>query len=513
MKKIDIEQEKMQRANEIMDAMTDIQDEFVLEAEESRKGSDAPKLTVIEGAGADAQKPMTKNKKRTWMKFVSAAAVLVLCVGIGSIALNSMKKDANLTSIESADESAETPAEASMPEGASESSGLAVESGMEEKETVASESYEDFESAFESEGEVDMETIEYPYEPTQGEAFVLTAAQWNDNANWPFFVNLVNSERIIFPSYGIDPRNRIKVTLLNEDGSDSVKNESVYLKDEGGNVLWQTMSNKDGNAYLFYEAGTIPFIVEAGGTTLNLDSIGFNMPIEPVEDGDEQGTPVAAPTTDDIVIHLAEGGEETSGVQVMFIVDTTGSMGDELSYLQMDFSQIAADTAGEGVYYSANFYRDEGDVYVTKTNSFTSDVGAVQRLISEEYATGGGDTPEAVADILYETITANSEWRSDMNKVCFLIFDAPPHYGTEQRIVEAAKSAAARGIHIVPVVASNAERETELFGRALAICTDGEYVFLTDHSGVGNPHLEPIVGDYNVELLHDIIVRIINNYK
>ena len=134
-------------------------------------------------------------------------------------------------------------------------------------------------------------------------------------------------------------------------------------------------------------------------------------------------------------------------------------------------------------------------------------------MISSEYAAGGGDTPEAVSDILYETITSNGDWRSDMNKVCFLIFDAPPHYGTEDRIVEAVESAAARGIHVVPVVASNAERETELFGRTLAICTDGEYVFLTDDSGVGDSHLEPIIGDYSVELLHDIIVRIINGYK
>ena len=70
-----------------------------------------------------------------------------------------------------------------------------------------------------------------------------------------------------------------------------------------------------------------------------------------------------------------------------------------------------------------------------------------------------------------------------------------------------------RGIHIVPVVSSNGSRETELFGRALAICTNGEYVFLTDDSGIGGSHLEPIIGDYTVEPLHDIIVRIIQEYK
>ena len=65
---------------------------------------------------------------------------------------------------------------------------------------------------------------------------------------------------------------------------------------------------------------------------------------------------------------------------------------------------------------------------------------------------------------------------------------------------------------MVPIVASNADRTTELFGRALAIMTDGEYVFLTDDSGVGDSHLEPIIGDYEVEKLGDIIVDIINEF-
>ena len=77
----------------------------------------------------------------------------------------------------------------------------------------------------------------------------------------------------------------------------------------------------------------------------------------------------------------------------------------------------------------------------------------------------------------------------------------------------AVRSAAERGIKLVPVVASNAERDTELFGRALAICTGGTYVFLTDDSGVGNDHLEPIIGDYTVESLHNVIVRIINENR
>ena len=43
--------------------------------------------------------------------------------------------------------------------------------------------------------------------------------------------------------------------------------------------------------------------------------------------------------------------------------------------------------------------------------------------------------------------------------------------------------------------------------------TGGTYIFLTDDSGIGYSHLEPIIGEYKVEKLYDIIIRTINEYK
>jgi hypothetical protein len=217
--------------------------------------------------------------------------------------------------------------------------------------------------------------------------------------------------------------------------------------------------------------------------------------------------------SDEISLVCAPAAEKRTELQVMFIVDTTGSMSDELMYLQKDFASIAADAGSDGVTYSVNFYRDEGDEYVTKCNPFSGDIAAVKSLLCDEYCAGGGDTPEAVDKILKAAITDNTDWADDCEKIAFLIFDAPPHDGVEETVVEAVRSAASRGIRLIPVVASNSDRETELFGRAIAAVTGGTYVFLTDDSGVGGDHLEPIIGDYEVELLHDVIVRIINEYK
>lgn len=335
-------------------------------------------------------------------------------------------------------------------------------------------------------------------------ALVLTAAEWNDNNNWPFFTNLVNSGKITFPSYGIDPRNRVAVTVTDESGA-ALRGETVVLYDAEGNVLWTAKTGTNGIAYLFYREGETPANVSSGDKKAALT-------VEKSDPDNQQGAAIVTSVNEVSIVKTPEA-KKPNGVQVMFIIDTTGSMGDELAFLQKDFSKIAEDVGTDGVTYSVNFYRDDEDEYVTRCNGFTDDISRVREIIGAEVSEGGGDEPEAVAQILKETITDNDEWSEDAAKVAFMIFDAPPHEGTEDTLKQAIETAARKGIRLVPVVASNSTRDTELFGRAIAITTNGTYVFLTDDSGVGETHLEPIVGDYTVELLHDVIVRIISENR
>ena len=48
--------------------------------------------------------------------------------------------------------------------------------------------------------------------------------------------------------------------------------------------------------------------------------------------------------------------------------------------------------------------------------------------------------------------------------------------------------------------------------RYMAIATNGTYVFITNHSGIGNNHIEPSIGEYEIEYLNQLIVRLINKY-
>ena len=338
---------------------------------------------------------------------------------------------------------------------------------------------------------------------------MLTAGQWNDNNNWGFFQNLVNTGLVQFPSFGIDPTRRIAVTVKNSDG-ELLPNAEVMLMQED-NAIWCSKTNKNGVAYLFANA-------EQSGNKIIVqqDNISQEIALD-----FENITTTSDNSQDEILSYNSEYDvildtepKLYANTEIMFIVDTTGSMGDEMLFLQSDFSAIAEEVGDENTRYSVNFYKDDGDSYVTKCFDFTSDTQEIKNLLCAESASGGGDEPEAVAEILTETI-CNSIWQEDSVKIAFLIYDAPPHeFSTDilqlqQAIAEASK----KGIHLVPVVSSNSSRETELFGRAIAICTNSDYVFLTDDSGIGGSHLEPIIGDYQVESLHDIIVRIIQEYK
>ena len=499
----------------LQDAIGEIAEEYIEEAhDESAAGSNAQQgynsWTVL--AMNTERRDKIKKGKGINSYTTQKISVAVACVILALVVVFPKVKDMGFFGGPKTDGREDyTESSAAESSGSTATYGETTEESAESdvetegEPAAASDSEEKGEMKESAEG--DGDAVEIPDDmvsEAQGEAFLLTAAEWKDNDNWPFFTNLVTSGTIGFPSYGVDPRSRIKVTVTDESGN-LLEGEPVVLLDQAGNQLWASKSNKEGVSYLFYGPEAEPAKVASGD---------FEKELAVTEDGGgESQEPVTVSLVDDVELAVSKTAAPKTGTQVMFIVDTTGSMGDELAYLQKDFAAIAEDTFDGNTWFSANFYRDAYDEYVTKTNEFTQNLAAVQNQFNAEYAKGGDDTPEAVADILAETITNNNEWREDCNKVAFLVFDAPPHEGTEDVIVAAVEDAAKRGIHIVPVVASTAERDTELFGRALAICTDGSYVFLTDHSGIGHSHLEPIIGSYSVELLHDVIVRIINSYK
>jgi len=200
-----------------------------------------------------------------------------------------------------------------------------------------------------------------------------------------------------------------------------------------------------------------------------------------------------------------------------FLVDATGSMGDEMAFLQSELKDIVrrvrAVEPDLDIRMSVVFYRDRGDAFITKSLPFTRSADEAVSFISGTTADGGGDYPEDMNAGL-EAMMRQRWSRDAVPQMLFLLADAPPqqYAGEDYTYHEAIQDAAANGIAIYPVAASGVDKPTEFLFRAMAAMTGGKYVFLTDDSGVGNSHEEPDITGYTVEKLNDLMVREIRSF-
>ena len=216
-------------------------------------------------------------------------------------------------------------------------------------------------------------------------------------------------------------------------------------------------------------------------------------------------------------IVLVNAKQPSATADVAFIVDATGSMFDEIDFLKADLDDIisrASSLTGVELRTGALFYRDEDDEYLTRADNFSLDVQKTQQFVAAQEADGGGDYPEAVHSALAAALQKLSWNESARARIAFLILDAPAHHNSNviSSLQESVKLFAKQGIKIIPVASSGADKETEFMLRFFEMATGGTYVFLTDDSGIGESHIEASVGDYEVEALADIMVRLIEKY-
>lgn len=198
-------------------------------------------------------------------------------------------------------------------------------------------------------------------------------------------------------------------------------------------------------------------------------------------------------------------------LDLAFVVDATGSMADELEYLKNEMDGIAQAVSDLFPAVAQRFalivYRDVGDIYVTRTFDFDA-LTTFRTNLEAQNAGGGGDWPEAVHEALTEA--AGLTWQTaDTARVLFWIADAPPHGEHAQDAFDAILDLRSQSIGVYPVASSGVDTELEFYMRAAAQLTLSEYLFLTDDSGVGNPHAEPHIPCYHVQRLDQLIIRMI----
>lgn len=337
---------------------------------------------------------------------------------------------------------------------------------------------------------------------TGGQAGVLTAGEWSDLRNWPFWQSVLKrQEWATFPKeWQLYPSQRYTITLTTPTGQ-PLAGARVALSGAPG--VNEAVTDRLGRAVLF------PALFQPG-------AIGAPLPVQVSYQGQTFAPAPLAATEYEATRTVAAAPVPATAVDIMFVVDATGSMGDEISYLKTELrdvvNRVQARVPAADLRLASVFYRDHGDDYLTRAQPFTPNVNQLMTFVQAQDAGGGGDFPEAVDEAL--TTALQQAWSSEARcRLLFLILDAPPHPEAVARIQALTRAAASQGIRLIPVTASGIDTSTEFLMRTLALSTNGTYVFITNHSGIGNAHLEPTVGAYQVEYLNNLLVRLITEHS
>jgi hypothetical protein len=302
---------------------------------------------------------------------------------------------------------------------------------------------------------------------------------------------------------------RIVVRVVNEK-NEPVNNATV--------VLQASDSQRDVASQRTASDGRVVFLSSLDGFAGNSDLVARVVETGSVTNGVIENLPSQASakieraSNETTLVLSAAPRNLPQQLDLSLVIDTTGSMSDELEYLKTEIDAIAAMVRKRfpnvDQRYSLVVYRDEGDEYVSRKFDFTGSLSEFQASLSAQLASGGGDYPEAMHVALSQADSLN--WRTDNTaRVMFLVADAPPHRRFAGQAIEAIQKLRAKGVTIFPVAASGVQEEAEFVLRGAAFLTRGRYLFLTDHSGVGNPHARPSVPDFEVERLDQLMIRMI----
>ncbi|MEZ5990224.1 MAG: VWA domain-containing protein [Planctomycetota bacterium] len=197
-------------------------------------------------------------------------------------------------------------------------------------------------------------------------------------------------------------------------------------------------------------------------------------------------------------------------LDVVFLVDTTGSMGDEIDAIKSTLAGVTKKLRSLerefSLRYGAVLYRDLGDEYVTKAHPFTEDLAAFDSALAGIRADGGGDGPESLNQGLAVAVHGMA-WRPDAAKLVFLIADAQPHLDYEDDVPYTAtiQDALRLGIKVHAVAASGLDGAGTIVFRQVAQLTRGKFIFIEYGSTEATAASHGVAGKVKSNNLDDIL--------
>ncbi len=338
----------------------------------------------------------------------------------------------------------------------------------------------------------------------------LNAGEIDDNGQWGDYLQY-RSDFIASSGYAIHDlniENRQLITVTDEQGLPVIGARVLVYEDK--NLLAESQTYANGETAFFPKAWRDGQEAQQYRVVVQKENKAVEFTIDPKVDTSWQVKLDTAKATTQIPL------------DILFLLDTTGSMGDEIAQLQNNILHISEQVNqlqnNSDVHYGLVMYRDRGSDYTTQVNNFVSNVNDFQAQLNAVRASGGGDNPESLNEGLHEAVQGVS-WRGDNAiKLIFLVADAPPHldYDNDYDYAQEMAAAAWHGIKIYPIASSGLTSDGEYIFRQIAQYTLGHFLFLTYQQGTsgaaGTDRADLQAGNggnYTVDQLDELVEKLI----
>jgi hypothetical protein len=182
-----------------------------------------------------------------------------------------------------------------------------------------------------------------------------------------------------------------------------------------------------------------------------------------------------------------ESGETAVALSLdlLLLIDTTGSMADELSHLQAslpDFlTRLTEIPNVASLRLGMVTYGDQGKQESVQAYDFSENSTLFAENVASLTAVGGGDYPEAMNLGFYQAVNG-MDWQTDATKILILLGDAPPQANNpdESTYEETGRLASAQNIIIFTIGSDGLDAASSAIYEQVAQNGNGRFYFISD---------------------------------
>ncbi len=295
------------------------------------------------------------------------------------------------------------------------------------------------------------------------------AGEWDDNANYREFMKFLGQGA--HGAHAVDLRDR-RFLVVRDSKGQPMPHCKVTVQDMQQRST-SFVTTASGRAIMFPRAegmhdGKLVATANCGDDATARATFGFgsNEPSDALVDLKTQATrkPIGMKTVD-----------------VAFVLDTTGSMSEEITAVKATIQRVAQSLSNDQTQVRIGMveYKDRSDAFVTKAYPFTTDLAGFSRKVASISAGGGGDTPEDMNAGLHAALDELQWSDQSVARMAFVIADAPPHLDYQgPDYANDMKRASHRGIQLFTVAASGMDDLGQVVFRQMAQFTGATNMFV-----------------------------------